>query len=262
MNIQLMCDAYGVSKSGYYAWLNRKDSPRQIKNTQLAAIIKKIHLKSHGIYGSPRITVTMNRQGIEVGENRVARIMQSFGIVGRIHTKKQRAPALYDVIKRTDNKRLISPLPSGINQVWVGDVTYIRFQKRWWYLAVVMDVYSRKIVGWSLESHRRKELTMAALRQALQRRQPAPNILFHSDRGVEYAAGGYRTLLTKHHIKPSMNRPGHCTDNAHIESFFHSLKGEWISGVEYATVNALRQAIRDYIVHFYNRWGGLVLHCW
>ena len=102
------------------------------------------------MYGSPRITVVLNRQGIEVSENRVARIMQSYGIVGRVHTKKQRAPVLYDVIKRTGNKRLTSPLPTGINQVWAGDVTYIRFQKCWWYLAVVMDVYSRKIVGWSL----------------------------------------------------------------------------------------------------------------
>ena len=253
MNIQLMCSAYGVSKSGYYAWLKRRDSPRKIRNAKLATLIKKVHDKSHGVYGSPRIAVVLNRQGVEVSENRVARIMQSYAIVGRAHTQKQRAPALYDVIKRTGNKRLTSPLPSGINQVWVGDVTYIRFQKRWWYLAVVMDVYSRKIVGWSLASHRRKELTMAALRQALQKRNPAPTMLFHSDRGVEYAAGGYRALLAKHHIKPSMNRPGHCTDNAHIESFFHSLKGEWISGVEYATVSALRQAIRDYIVHFYNR---------
>ncbi|PHS72708.1 MAG: IS3 family transposase, partial [Cycloclasticus sp.] len=239
MNIQVMCNAYGVSKSGYYAWLKRKDSPRKLQNIQLATIIKKVHLKSHGIYGSPRITVVMNRQGIEVSENRVARIMQSSCIVGRIHTKKRRAPALYDVIKRTGNKRLTSSLPNDINQVWVGDVTYIRFQKRWWYLAVVMDVYSRKVLGWSLDSHRRKELTMAALSQALKKRQPAPNMLFHSDRGVEYGAGGYRALLKKHGIKPSMNRPGHCTDNAHMESFFHSLKGEWISGVEYATVNAL-----------------------
>ena len=174
MNIQLMCLAYGVSKSGYYAWLKRRDSSGKIRNAKLATLIKRVHDKSHGVYGSPRIAVVLNRQGIKVSENRVARIMQSYGIIGRVHTKKQRAPALYDVIKRTGNKRLTSPLPSGINQVWVGDVTYIRFQKRWWYLAVVMDVSSRKIVGWSLESRRRKELTMAALRQALQKRKPAP----------------------------------------------------------------------------------------
>lgn len=253
MNIKTLCEVYNVSRSGYYAWCNRKISDRAKANQSLAKKIKHIHKQSYGIYGSPRVTKRLHQQGIQVSENRVARIMQTERIVGRIHTRKQRAPSITEVIKRTNNKRLTAPEPTRINQVWVGDVTYLWQQKRWWYLAVVMDVYSRKIIGWSLESYRKKELTMSALIKALQNRKPEPNMLFHSDRGVEYAAGAYRNILEQYGIRPSMNRPGHCTDNAHMESFFHSLKGEWITGNKYATVEALRNAIKDYIVNFYNR---------
>lgn len=253
MNIQAMCDAYGVSRSGYYAWITRKDSQRKRDNQSLANKIKDIHRQSYGIYGSPRVTAMLHRQGVNVSENRVARIMQAEQIVGRIKTKKRREPSVNYAIKKTDNKRLTAALPCKPNQVWVGDVTYLWQQKQWWYLAVVMDVYSRKIIGWSLEKYRKKELTLCALQQALRNRKPEPNMIFHSDRGVEYGAHEYRELLQQHGIRPSMNRPCHCTDNAHIESFFHSLKGEWIRGVKYATVGTLKKGIRDYIVHFYNR---------
>jgi len=248
-----MCDAFGVSRSGYYSWKKRKPSKQFRANQFMIKEIKKIHRRSFGIYGSPRITAMLHRQGIEVSENRVARLMQAHGIVGRIHAKKARAPSVNDVIKRTDNKRLSTPRPTRINQVWAGDVTYLWFQKKWYYLAVVMDIYSRKIIGWSLESYRRKELTMQALEHALQNRQLEPRMLFHSDRGVEYAAKDYRAMLEKNNIRPSMNRPGHCTDNAHVESFFHSMKGEWIKGNKYDTVDALRNALQSYIVDFYNR---------
>ena len=116
-----------------------------------------------------------------------------------------------------------------------------------------MDVYSRKVIGWSLKSYRKKELTMQALKHALKNRRPKEPMIFHSDRGSEYGAGAYRELLEQNDISPSMNRPGHCTDNAHIESFFHTLKGEWLKGNKYDTVETLREAIRDYIVNFYNR---------
>lgn len=156
MSIQSMCDIYDVSRSGYYTWRNRKPSARAKNNQTLAKKIKHIHTKSFGIYGSPRITKKLHQQGIHVSVNRVARIMQSERIVGRIHTRKQRAPSIVEVIKKTNNKRLNAPQPTSINQVWVGDVTYLWHQKRWWYLAVVMDVYSRKIISWSLESYRKK----------------------------------------------------------------------------------------------------------
>jgi len=253
MSIQSMCDIYDVSRSGYYAWRGRKLSQRAIDNQSLAKKIKLVHKKSFGVYGSPRVTKKLHQQGITASENRIARIMQSEGIVGRIHTRKQRAPSIVEVIKRSKNKRLTAPEPTNINQVWVGDVTYLWHQKRWWYLAVIMDLFSRKIIGWSLESYRKKALTISALNKAIQSRRPKSELIFHSDRGVEYAAGTYRDLLEQHNIQPSMNRPGHCTDNAHMESFFHSLKGEWITGNKYATVDTLRNAIRDYIVNFYNR---------
>lgn len=244
-----MCKFYDVSRSGYYTWRDRKTSTRAKANQSLAKKIKHIHVKCFGIYGSPRITKKLHQQGIHVSENRVARIMQAECIIGRIHTRKHRAPSIIEVIKRSKNKRLTTPKPSQINQVWVGDVTYLWHQKRWWYLAVVMDLYSRKIIGWSLESYRKKELTISALNKALQNRKLKPDMLFHSDRGVEYAAGAYRDLLAQHNIQASMNRSGHCTNNAHMESFFHSIKGEWIGDVKYATVDALRNAIRDYILH-------------
>jgi len=252
-SLQMMSRAYRVSRSGYYAWINRQESQRELDNQTLIKYILKAHQDSHGIYGSPRITEILHRQGIGASENRIARLMQREGIIGRIHTKKKRAPSIVDVIKKTNNKRLITPAPTGINQVWVGDVTYLRHQKRWWYLAVVMDLYSRKVIGWSLEKYRKKELTIEALQHALVNRRPKNKMIFHSDRGVEYGAGKYREVLEKHSIQPSMNRPGHCTDNAHMESFFHSIKGEWLRGEKYDTVDALRKAVRDYIVNFYNR---------
>ena len=253
MSIESMCAIYGVSRSGYYTWCNHKISQRAQANETLTQQIRRIHKQSYGIYGSPRITRKLHQQGVQVSENRVARIMCSEGIVGRIHTKKNRAPSIVEVMKKSKNKRLSLPAPSKTNQVWVGDVTYLWHNKRWWYLAVVMDLYSRKIIGWKLENYRRHHLTMNALKQALQNRTPLRDMIFHSDRGSEYAAQGYRNLLKKHGIKPSMNRPGHCTDNAHMESFFHSLKGEWINGNKYDTVDELRKTLRDYIVNFYNR---------
>jgi putative transposase len=252
-SLQMMSHAYNVSRSGYYNWLNRQPSQRELDNQSLIKCIQKAHQTSHGIYGSPRITKQLEREGVLVSENKIARLMQREGIVGRIHTRKQRAPSIVEVMKQSKNKRLRLPAPTKTNQVWTGDVTYLWHQKRWWYLAVVMDLYSRKIIGWKIESYRRHELTMDALKHALQKRKPEHNMLFHSDRGSEYAAKGYRNLLELHAIQPSMNRPGHCTDNAHMESFFHSLKGEWLRGTKYDTVDALRKSVRDYIVHFYNR---------
>ncbi len=253
MGIEMMCAIYGVTRGGYYAWRDRKPSRRALANQTLSQHIRRIHKQSYGIYGSPRITKKLQQQGVQVSEKRVARIMQSEGIVGCIHTKKGRAPCIVEVMKKSTNKRLTLPAPTKTNQIWVGDVTYLWHNKRWWYLAVVMDLFSRKIIGWKLENYRKHKLTMSALKQALQNRTLRSDMIFHSDRGSEYAAQGYRNLLSNHGIAPSMNRPGHCTDNAHMESFFHSLKGEWIKGNKYDTVDELRKALRDYIVNFYNR---------
>jgi len=246
-----MCDIYDVSRSGYYAWRDRKLSQRALDNQSLAKIIKLTHKKSFGIYGSPRITKKLNQQGIMASENRIARIMQSEGIVGRIHTRKQRAPSIVEVIKRSKNKRLTAPEPTKINQVWVGDVTYLWHQKRGWYLAVVMDLFSCKIIGWSLESYRKKALTISALSKAIQSRKPKSEMIFHSDRGVEYAAGAYRDLLKQYNIQPSMNRPGHCSDNAHMESFFHQFKIERLKGRVVHSEEELRAIVSKYM-RYYN----------
>jgi len=242
-----------VTRSGYYAWRGRSASRRQQEDQKLLVRIRHIHDKSHGIYGSPRITATLHRQGVPVSKKRVARLMQENQLVGRIHSKKGWMPVVNQAIKKQVNRRLSTPAPRRPNQIWVGDVTYIWHQKRWWYLAVVMDLCSRKVVGWSLQQYRTAVLTQQALQHALKKRKPENAMIFHTDRGVEYGASQIQTLLENYGIKSSMNRPGHCTDNAHMESFFHSLKGEWLKGVKFNSASELRKSIQHYIVYFYNR---------
>ena len=168
----MACEAYGVSRGGYYAWLIRKPSQREMDNHSLIKRIQQAHQRSHGIYGSPRITKQLEREGVSVSENKIARLMQREGIIGRIHSRKQRAPSIVEGMKQSKNKRLKIPEPTNTNPVWTGEMTYLWHKKRWWNLAVVMDLYSRKIIGWSIESYRKKELTMKALSHALQKRKP------------------------------------------------------------------------------------------
>lgn len=242
-----------VSRSGYHSWRGRTESRRSQENKKLLKHIRQVHADSYKVYGSPRVTAQLHRQGIVANEKRVARLMQENGLVGRIHSRKGKMPTVNEVIQKSSNKRLVMPEPIKPNQVWVGDVTYLRHQKRWWYLAVIMDLYSRKVVGWSLETYRTTELTKQALHHALKSRAPELGMIFHSDRGSEYGGSRYLGLLDEYGIRASMNRPGHCTDNAHMESFFHSLKGEWLRGKTFEDTASLRNAVRDYIVKFYNR---------
>jgi len=156
--------------------------------------------------------------------------MKCLGIAGRSSRLYRANAANHAFYQRHGNEKLAMSLPSGIDRLWVGDVTFINTQAGWHYLAVVMDMYSRRIIGWALENHRKASLTCEALTMAIQSRQPETGLWFHSDRGIEYAALEYQALLMQHGIKPSMNRPRQCTDNAHMESFFHSLKSKWIHG--------------------------------
>jgi len=211
--------------------MNRSESARDQEDRMLSHKIERVHSQSRGIYGSPRIHEKLRQQAIFVGKKRVARLMQESGLRGRVVTVTKRQPGLKRFKDSGENLRIDAPEITGKNQLWVADVTYIRVKRRWRYLAVVMDVYSRRILGWSLGRTRSVNLTLRALQYATKGRVIAPNMIFHSDRGIEYRGFRFQEKLTELGIQASVNRPGRCTDNAHMESFIHSLKGELIRGM-------------------------------
>jgi putative transposase len=179
--------------------------------------------------------------------------MRENGLKGRVSRVYIKNPKVHRFFKRIDNLRLEQSKPQAINQVWVGDVTYIRVKKGFQYLAAVMDLYSRRLVGWSIGNRRTVKLTERALLHAIRKRHPPKDLIFHSDRGIEYCAYRYHDTLDRHGILPSVNRPGCCQDNAHMESFFHTLKGELIRDREIGDVKGLKKLVKGYITHFYNK---------
>ena len=246
-----MCRLYTVTRAGYYAWRHRAPSARAEANTTLLQRIEAIHRRSHGTYGSPRVVQALHQHGIATSENRVARLMRGAGLMGRVVRVTRRAPGVHRFFEATDNLRVATAPPTAINQQWVGDVTYLKANGRPCFLAAVMDVTSRRIVGWAFGSDRTVNLTALAMQRAIRNRAPAPALIFHSDRGIEYAAYRYRAILTQHGVRPSMNRPRCWQDNAHMESFFHTMKTEWIRRRTFATFAELEAAVKAYI-RFYN----------
>lgn len=222
------------------------------EDRQLSRQIRVIHSDSRGTYGSPRVYQALKKQGINVGEKRVERLMRALAIQGRVVEVTRRQPGLKRFKAAGDNLRLDAPEVTGPNQQWVADITYLKLHGVWLYLAVVMDVYSRRILGWSLGKNRTTDLTLAALGYAIKGRDLTGVKLFHTDRGIEYTAFRFRDELKKYGFQPSFNRPGMCTDNAHMESFFHTLKAELIRGRVFRSENELRYALNSYINQFYN----------
>lgn len=215
-------------------------------------IIRRIHTESRYVYGSPRIHQTLKQQGVFVGKKRIERLMKAHDIKGRIVKVTRRQPGLKRFVARGENLRLKAAEATGINQIWVGDITYLKVDKHYQFLIVIMDIYSRKILGWRLSTSRTTKDTVSVLKRVVKQRQPEQEIIFHSDRGIEYTGHHYRDALKKHHIEPSVNRLGKCTDNGHMESFFHSLKAELIRGRTFKTGSELRASLSSYINHFYN----------
>ncbi len=252
-NVGRMCALLNVSRSGFYSWLTRPESRRSIGNRALEDKIRVLHAASHGIYGSPKIHRDLTDEGIRCGRNRVARIMREAGI--RSRTKKK--------FKATTNSRHNLPVaPNLLNQeftvdapdrTWVGDITYIHTREGWLYLAVLIDLFNRKVVGWSASSRMTRQLTIDALQMALDHRRPAPGLIHHSDRGSQYASGDYQKLLTKHQMICSMSRKGNCHDNAVAESFFRLLKTEWVNHHRYLSRSEATSSLFYYIEIFYNR---------
>ena len=247
-----MCAVLGVTPAGFYASRSRPASVRSLQDERLREQIDIVYQKSHRLYGSPRVTCQLRCEGVAAGRRRVARLMRHQRIQGRSARIYRRS--------RVRQKAFFKRFPNiarhvnltRLNQVWVADVTYIRVRGLWRYLAVVMDKYSRRVLGWSLSRHRTSALTRRALANALRGRKPPAGVIFHSDRGIEYAAHDFGRALTANGFLQSMNRPHHMNDNAHMESFFHSLKSERLYGLTFTTDAELRRELSRYI-SFYNR---------
>ena len=251
--IRLMCRALAVSAAGYYAWRTRPESPPSVANRALLTDIRVIHRASRETYGSPSIWDALMKQGHRVGAHRVARLMRADGLRAKT-VKKWRATTQFQhrfpVTTNTLNRQFAVAHP---NRVWAGDLTYVWTTEGWLYLAVVLDLYSRRVIGWAMGARLTVELAEQALTMALAHRQPLAGLLHHSDRGSQYAATSYQRLLGKHDITPSMSRTGNCWDNACVESFFGTLKRELIFHRQYRTREEARQDIFEYIEVFYNR---------
>lgn len=247
-----MCNWLAVSTSGFYAWEKREASKHYREDQELLTKISRIFWRSEGRYGSPRVHQALLSQGIRIGRKRVERLMREAGLRGRMVRVTRRQPGLKRFKSKGENLRLQMEAPTAINRVWVADVTYLKLNGQWQYLATVMDLYSRRIIGWSLSATRTMELTCAALTYALKKRGYPTEVVFHTDRGIEYMGADFQKLLKQQAFKHSINRPGHCTDNAHMESFYHSLKAELIRGTLFKCVKAMRQALARYINRFYN----------
>jgi len=233
--------------------LNRSTSQRAIEDVQLTDKIIQIYKASRGVYGSPRVHEALKQQGISIGRKRVERLMQKQGLQGRVVQVTRRQPGLKRFIERGENLRLNQPSPTNINRVWVSDITYIKVRETYKYLIVIMDLYSRRILSWSLSETRTTQDTSKVLKRAIYERQPSEGLIFHTDRGIEFTGKGFRKELDKHKMKASVNRLGYCTDNGHMESYFHSLKAELIRGRKFNTMDDLRYALNSYINHFYNK---------
>ena len=252
-DINIMCRVLNVSKSGFYSWKKRKQSKRNLNNEKLLKQIKQAHDQSDRSYGSPRIHAHLQEMDIKCGRKRVERIMRENGIRAK-HKKRFR------VTTRSNDNHIFAPnilnrnfRVGKANKVWVSDITYIWTQEGWLYLCVIIDLYSRKVIGWSMEKTMSVVLVIKAFQMAFLSRKPEKGLIFHSDRGCQYTSSQFQTLLRSKGITISMSRKGNCWDNACAESFFHTLKTEEVSSKIYATRKIARNRIFEYIEIFYNR---------
>ena len=249
-----MCDVLKVSKSGYYSWANQAfPSVRSLENKKLSQEIHRIFLEHKGRYGSRRIRQVLLNKEYPVSRKRVCKLMRAQGLCCKTKRKfRQTTDSNHDLpIAPNLLKRDFSP--AGPNQAYVGDITYIPTQEGWLYLAVVIDLFSRKVVGWSMNERMKASLVNDALLMAIWQRKPAKGLISHTDRGSQYASHSHRDLVKLHGIKQSMSRKGNCWDNAVAESFFHTLKTELTHHENFKTREEAKQEIFNYIEAYYNR---------
>jgi len=248
-----LCRALKVSRSGFYAWTRRSTPHRTHDNDRLLEQIRRVHLHSNRIYGSPRVYRELRSEGHCIGKHRVARLMRLEGLRSRaarrfpfISTRRSDFPAAPNLVFQN----FYAGAP---DRLWLADITQVRTREGWLFLAVILDAFSRRIVGWATSPRPDQRVALEALRLAIDSRRPAIGLIHHSDRGGQYASGDYQQLLDRHGIVCSMSRSGNCYDNAMAESFFHSLKTEWVYHFTFDTRDQARTFIFEYIECFYNR---------
>ena len=252
--VRTLCRVLGVSPAGFYAWRSRPDCARAVANLELLAHVRRLYTQHRGRYGSPRLHAALRAEGRGVSRGRVERLMRQHGI--RATASRRSRPVTTDsrhglpVAPNLLEQRFVASAP---NQIWLADITYVPTGEGWLYLAAVLDLATRKVVGWAMRDHLRTELTLGALIMAAQRQRPGAGLIHHSDRGSQYAAEAYSRQLALMKAKPSMSRTGCCYDNAPMESFFHSLKVELVHQRSWTTREEARRDLFGYIEGYYNR---------
>ena len=251
--VQVMCRVLEVGASGYYDWRDRSPSARTQRHQQIAQAAARSYFESHRIYGYRKVHQDLQAEGVPCGEDTVRQVLRENGLYSRIRRK----------FVRTTDSNHSAPIADNIlnrdfsaerpNKKWVADITYIATAEGWLYLAAVMDLFSRRIVGWSMSEFIDAALATSALKMAVEQRGPDAGLLHHSDRGVQYASGDYQDILKEGQIVGSMSRKGNCWDNAVMENFFGSLKNEWVRDQVFATRQAAKESLFNYIEVFYNR---------
>ena len=250
--IRSMCRVLGVSRSGFYAWSGRPLPRRETRNEALIVQIRETFRRSRGTYGSPRIHRALKKVGVSCGRHRVARLMQLEGIIAKTEahfrwtsTKREDIPAAANLVQR----KFHADQP---NRIWASDITLLRTGQGWLHLVVILDLYSRRVVGWSMRSRPTQQLVVEALEMAIADRRPEPGLIFHSDRGGQYLSYEVQEALDAHGFLASTSRPGNCLDNAVVETFFKTLKTEMYYHRHFATRHEARTAVFDFIATFYN----------
>ena len=250
--VRALCRALGVAPSGYYAWVKRPPAPRTLRDQAVRAQLRRVYAQHRGRYGSPRLHRVLRAEGTAVSRKRVIRLMRLEGLRAERCRRFRRTTDsnhAWPVAPNRLQRAFVSPRP---NRVWAGDITYLETTEGWLYLAVVLDLYARRVVGWATRATLSSELPCAALHLAVGLRRPRPGLLHHSDRGSLYASHRYQTLLQQHRMVPSMSRTGDCYDNAVVESFFSTLKNE-IGRHRWPSRAAAHRDVAEYIDTYYNR---------
>ncbi|CAA9309402.1 MAG: Mobile element protein [uncultured Gemmatimonadaceae bacterium] len=251
--VTVLCRVLGVARSGYYAWAGRGNSARAQADEELTAQISAAHARSRGTYGAPRVHAELRAAGTRCARKRVARLMRAAGLAGCHRRRRARTTVADPAHAPAPNLVAREFVARAPNRLWIGDITYVPTGEGWLYLAVLVDVYSRRVVGWAMADHLRAELALDALALALRTRRPGPGLVQHTDRGSQYTAAAYQQALAPRGLVCSMSRSGDCLDNAMAESFFATLKAELVELRHWATRAAARTAIFEWIEVFYNR---------
>jgi transposase InsO family protein len=251
--VDFMCDFFSVSKSGFYGWCANDIEKKDAEQFKLVSLIQQIHQGSRGTYGSPRVFQVLKGMGQRVSKSKVEKTMKNKGIFAKTKKKfrvttdsNHNLPVAPNLLKRNFS-------PEAKNQIWAGDITYVGTREGWLFLAVVVDLFSRQIVGWSLEKTMTKDLVVSALKKAIGRRQPGPGLIFHSDRGSQYCCSEFKKVLLENRILQSQSRKANCWDNACVESFFHTLKTEALYHEDFETRTEAETFIFEWVEAFYNR---------